>query len=180
MAIAASAQSLTNPGFETGDFTGWSTQAASTGSSFGVDSVSPHSGTFAASFGATNDRSDRIFQSFASTPGLVYTLSYYLRDTDPTAPGHKAFGVIFSGPLAGTSETVQGNVGGDYNQRTLTLLAADSTLTVTFLGYHATGRYYLDDVSLSAQEAPPIPEPGTMAALGLGALGILRRKTRKA
>lgn len=39
-----SANLVANPGFETGDFTDWSTFAASTGSNFGVDSSNPHSG----------------------------------------------------------------------------------------------------------------------------------------
>ena len=41
----ASANLITNPGFETGDFTGWTPSG-----SLAVNNFNPHSGTFAAQF----------------------------------------------------------------------------------------------------------------------------------
>ena len=48
---AAQASTITNPGFETGDFTGW---ALSGDTSFtSVDNFSPHSGSFGAFLGTS-------------------------------------------------------------------------------------------------------------------------------
>ena len=60
---------VTNCGFETGDFTGWTTTPAATGSNFGVTTLPPAHDTLGAFFSATGSDFDAISQTFATTPG---------------------------------------------------------------------------------------------------------------
>src|SRR5579884_2797196 len=69
---------ITNGGFETGDFSGWTTHPATSGSDFGVDG-NPHSGNFAAYFGAvTPPFYDGISQTLATVAGSTYHISFWL------------------------------------------------------------------------------------------------------
>src|ERR1700730_9838265 len=72
--LSAHAQNLvTNPGFETGDFTGWTNNC---GGNF-VNSGNAYDGTYSAWMGAVG--SDGAFnQSIATTTGQVYIVSFYL------------------------------------------------------------------------------------------------------
>ena len=85
LATAASSASasnlLTNGGFETGDFTGWSFYH-----SFGVfdttvESAEVHSGAYAAAFGPGTPREglEVLEQGLTVTPGASYTISYWTR-----------------------------------------------------------------------------------------------------
>jgi len=77
IAYPAKANLITNPGFETGDFTGWTSFHASVvGTAFGVP---PHSGNFQAQF-IPERRGDQpdLFQSVSMTPGASYTISFFL------------------------------------------------------------------------------------------------------
>jgi hypothetical protein len=73
----ASANLITNPGFETGDFTGWNAGAfwSVQGSAFGI---SPHSGSFQAVFSSGTNVPIGLFQSVATTPGASYTVDFFL------------------------------------------------------------------------------------------------------
>ena len=73
-----SANLIFNPGFETGDFTGWTVTSAASGSNLGVGAFAAHSGIYFASFGATLADLDAISQAFATVPGTLYHLSFWL------------------------------------------------------------------------------------------------------
>jgi hypothetical protein len=77
----ASAQNLVaNPGFETGDFTGW-TQGGNTGATFVTagpfDGFLPHSGNFFAALGPVGS-DGTLSQDLATTPGHSYTFKLVL------------------------------------------------------------------------------------------------------
>ena len=73
---------VTNGGFETNDFSGWTTVAASYGSAFGVypsaGLIAPHSGNHYAGFGSWGRIDDTILQSLATIPGESYTFTFWL------------------------------------------------------------------------------------------------------
>src|SRR5262249_2874481 len=66
---------ITNGGFETGNFTGW-TQGGTTGNT-GVAANTPHTGTFAAFLGPVGS-DGTLSQNVATTPGQQYVLSFWL------------------------------------------------------------------------------------------------------
>jgi hypothetical protein len=67
-----------NPGFETGDFTGWSV----TGDGILIDNVFPNTGLYDAAFSALTTDSDPgvLSQVLTTSPGLSYTISFALLD----------------------------------------------------------------------------------------------------
>src|SRR4030095_5014649 len=72
---AAQANIVTNPGFETGNFTGW---ALSGDTSFtAVDNFSPHSGSFGA-FLSTSGSTGSITQALATTVGVSSDIGFLL------------------------------------------------------------------------------------------------------
>ncbi len=70
---------IVNGDFETGTFAGWTTTPAPIGSNFGVGPVPPAHDTLGAFFGATGPDFDSISQTFATTPGAFYDLSFFYR-----------------------------------------------------------------------------------------------------
>jgi hypothetical protein len=95
---------ITNPGFETGDFTGWTVFV-------GIVSVGPefpHSGSFATSPFPTSE----VGQTLATTPGAIYHVSFFLAQPvgsggtlDVLWGGSTVFSYIFNSPSGYTELT---------------------------------------------------------------------------
>lgn len=86
---------------------------------------------------------------------------------DPfTLTGHRADGSTVSQTLT--------DVGGDV-LHTYGLTGFTNLTSVTWMGGFTDGAVQMDNVNVQA-----VPEPTSFAALGLGALGLLRRRFRKA
>jgi hypothetical protein len=86
---SASANLIVNGDFETGDFTRWTVTHAPSGSNIFVDHGPGMPGpdnTFGAFFGATGSAFDSISQTFATTPGAFYTLSFFYQVTNLGTP----------------------------------------------------------------------------------------------
>lgn len=152
---------VANCGFETGDFTGWTTTDAAVGSDYAVVEA-PNSGNYAVRFGAVDpDYVDTIAQSMDTTTGDEYQFSFYLDGSDG-ADG--IFQASWDGtPLLNVSGTVPGN---GYELYSYDVTATSSTTTIQFAANSPNTYFYLDDVSV----VDLTPEPASVFLLAGGLL----------
>src|SRR6476659_11277247 len=92
-----SANLIVNGDFETDTFAGWTTTPAPVGSDFGVGPVPPAHDTLGAFFGATGADFDSISQTFVTTPGATYHLTFFYEVVEPGSPPNNGFRVLFNG-----------------------------------------------------------------------------------
>jgi hypothetical protein len=137
---------IVNGDFETGTFAGWTTIPAGTGSNFGVGPVPPAHDTLGAYFGATGPDFDAIRQTFATTPGAFYDLSFFYQVVEPGAPPDNGFRVLFNGVVIFENlNAISGFGTFPFNH----LQATGGTTTLEFQGRNVEGFDYLDDVSVT-------------------------------
>jgi hypothetical protein len=167
----ASANLVNNPGFETGDFTGW-TQSGNTEFTF-VDG-DPHSGTQAAWLGPQGSRGF-LSQTLATVPGETYELQYWLQH-DPFGAGTPN---VFQISWGGSFITNQMDVGTFlYTDFVFSDLIPTGTSTELAFGFREdTDFFQLDDVSVEAA-AQAVPEPATLLLLGAAVLLLVSRAPR--
>lgn len=166
--FSAHANLVTNSGFETGDLTGW-TLTEGTSPFTGVDNFSPHSGLYAAYFGAYPDPSvDTISQLLSTSANETYELSFWLSNTTDT-PINSYFEVLWDGAVL--QSWVNANPF-SYTLFSYQVTASTSTTLLEFKGFNNNGYFHLDDVS--------VPEPDLLWLFSLGLVGLaLFRKHQK-
>jgi hypothetical protein len=175
----ASAQIVTNGGFETGDFTGW-TQFGNTGFS-GVEPVGVHSGSFGAFFGPVGSTGG-ITQALATTSGDSYTFSFWLSN-DGVGQGTTSFEADWNGASVFTLSNPSTF---DYTLESFTETAGSNSTPITFSFQNDPSFWLFDDVSVvdngpagSTSSVTPEPTTMTLMATGLVAMaGIGRRRKR--
>ncbi len=146
----ASANLIVNGDFETGDFTGWTTTPAATGSDFGVTMVPPAHDTLGAFFSANGSDFDSIRQTFVTTPGASYHLTFFYEVVEPGSPPNNGFRVLFNGVVI--FENLNAISGfGPFSFPNL--VATGSLTTLEFQGRNVQGSDYLDDVDLTPTPA---------------------------
>jgi len=161
---------ITNPGFETGDFTGW-TQSGNTANTFvvGTLSIAPHSGNFQAALG--NVTTGFLSQMLALAVGTTYTVDFWLANN---VPGINSFAASLGG-VTGFSVTNAGASGYAEHTFNFTYTGGSTQLLFTFL--NAPGSWFLDDVSVTPTGVG-VPDGGTtvmLLGMAFGALGLARR-----
>jgi hypothetical protein len=137
---------IVNGNFETDTFAGWTTTPAPVGSFFGVDPVPPAHDTYGAYFGAVDVYFDSISQTFSTTPGGFYDLSFFYQVVDPGPTPDNGFRVLFNNVVVYENlNAISGFGTFSFNH----LQATGSTTTVEFQGRNVPNYDYLDDVSVT-------------------------------
>ncbi|HZH97738.1 MAG TPA: DUF642 domain-containing protein [Fimbriimonadaceae bacterium] len=124
-----------------------------------------------------------IFQQFATTPGQSYRVDFwYSGNPGPNGStmGTKSFDVLWDGNQAGIFTFVHQATDRWNNMRWLsgsvTVLATGTSSILSFRGRnfnHPDAGAAIDDISVT-----PVPEPATIAMLGMGAAALFRRRKR--
>lgn len=174
LAVAgASYAQVVNGGFEanaTGLPTGWTGTQGSfsqVNQSWGTPPAFAHSGTNWYGMGATTAATQTdLSQTLATVVGQQYLVSFWAYENDTTPTGFLQ--VFFNGVGVRSSNTGYSNV---YTQYSNIITATSTSTILNFQGWEATSAMVIDDISVT-----PVPEPASMAALGLGALALIRRR----
>jgi hypothetical protein len=147
--LTGGANRLINGDFETGNFMGW-TQSGNTGAT-GVGTGTAHGGRYAAFLGPVGSEGF-LAQSFTTTPGVTYTLDYWLQH-DGGSPSDfyaQIDGVTVAGSLLDNPPAFA------YREFTFTFVAAGPTTELKF-GFREDPTYFhLDDVSVSGGTGPGV------------------------
>lgn len=157
---------VTNGGFETGDFTGWT----KSGSYISIG-TNGYESTYAANLG-TYGALGVLYQSgIATLPGIEYELSFMLNSSGGVP---NEFIAVVNGV------TMESEVNGGsypYEPFAFNFVAGTEPTTIEFFARNDPGGFSLDNVSV---DLSPVPEPSTLLLLGVGLLGasFLRRRIR--
>lgn len=143
-ATAASANLLSNPGFESGSLSGWTCDSG-TGA---VVSSPVHSGSYA--LGATPSSSDdaQCAQTVSVQPNTSYTLSGYVQGS-----------YVYLGVTGGTDTWTPSASSWQQLSVTFTTGASQTSVQVYVHGWYAQPEFYADDLALSGP-AGPTPSTG--------------------
>ena len=151
---------ITNGGFETGDFTGWTLSGnTSDPTTYGVDSSFPYAGTYNAYFGPQGSQAF-LSQTITTTPGQTYELEFFLKNENGASPNEFSVNFGFTSLYDATNLSTF-----DYQQYVYHVTATSTTTAVT-LGFQNDFSYFdVDNISVS-----PVPEPSSFICFALGAI----------
>ena len=173
-AVPASANLVVNGSFETGTFAGW-TQVGDPSFTFVTNEVAgggPTDGLFHAAFGPLDPSGGGIIQTFATTAGQQFTLTFDLANLGGPP---NAFGLFWDNTFLGVDFDLAAF---NYQSFSFLLTASDSSADLGFIHYHEPSFWLLDKVSLTAA----VPEPASwammIAGFGLAGAAARRRATK--
>jgi MYXO-CTERM domain-containing protein len=162
---------LVNPGFETGDLTGWPHSAFQ--GNISPSSAQVHDGGFSVKFSSVNAASLAMDQDVDPTPvGLISEVSlWYKRTGNPNA---SPAGIHLLYTDGTTTDATTDPAATNWTRLDLTpLLVSGKLLQSIQITASGVGQsVYFDDVTVSA-----VPAPGA-GLLGLAALGAVARRRR--
>jgi hypothetical protein len=167
---AAASNLIVNGDFETGDFTGWTTNPA--GYPQYIVTFPVHGGTYAAQIAGFSFNPDTLSQTVADTSGQAYLLSFWrFQDSggptglDVTWDGTNVFHELYGAEYAGSP----------YTEFTAIVFGTGSD-SLVFTSFQDPAFTYLDDVSLTAT---PLPSTWTMLIAGFLGLGFVAYRGAK-
>ncbi|MFE9423298.1 carbohydrate binding domain-containing protein [Kitasatospora sp. NPDC006697] len=152
-AYADSSNLVTNPGFETGDLTGWSCDAGTAG----VVHTPAHSGSDALAGAATASDDAQCTQTVAVQPNSTYTLSAWVQGA------YVYLGAQNNGNAAWTPSAT------NWQQLSTSFTTGASATSVTLYlhGWYGQGTYHADDVQLTGPGGGTAGGPATPAMLAV-------------
>lgn len=194
---------VTNCGFETGDFTGWTLSGNLEGGIGGndiyVDNSNPNSGTYDAALGVQGGGGSSLgtlgpfltlSQTLTLTGGFYYNVSFYLEQagcspglpqTDPTSCG-PGFVNYFDAKWDGNTYFHELNAPEDlaYNQYSFSVgVGPSGSYRLSFDSQNDADYWYVDDIIVT--QGSPVPEPASwlLVAPALVAGLFLRARRRR-
>lgn len=168
---AVKGELITNGGFETGDFSGWTESGPTNPLIRGVDPFLPHSGDWAAYFGDIGAPGG-ISQVLDTNPDTTYQLTFWLTNEsgDPT----NSYDVLWNGTSFLGGAVVDSAPFG-YTEFSFSFTtpsgAAGENVTLSFAFQHDASFFDLDDVSVVEANGAEVPEPGSVVLWSLAMCG---------